>query len=387
MEITNLDNVRKRRLRGGIVGGGKGAFIGAIHRIAVELDGQAQIIAGAMSSDPEIARSSAEDWFLSRWYDSYEVMAQEEAAREDGIDFVIIVTPNHLHVPVAKAFLQAGIHVMCDKPVAVSLAEAESLAAVVETSGSLFGLTHTYTGYPSMREARQLIADGALGQLRKVLVEYQQDWLMEPLEQDPAAKQAQWRTDPARAGISCCVGDIGSHAANLLEFVSGKQIESLCADLSAFVPGRQLDDDANMLLRLKGGAKGVLSCSQVACGEENNLNIRVYGDKAGLEWHQQEPNTLLFKPAGQPWQKLRTGVNLQSEQAQRLTRTPGGHPEGYLEAFANLYQLFLSDVRHALQDEPLSGGYPTINDGLRGMRFIEQAVASSKAGSIWKEIP
>lgn len=376
----------KRRLRGGIVGGGRGAFIGAIHRIAAELDGQAQIVAGAMSSNPDTARESAEDWYLERWYDSYQTMAKEEAAREDGIDFVMVVTPNHMHAPVAKAFLEAGIHVMCDKPLAFSVDEAEELAAVADKATALFGLTHTYTGYPAVREARQLVAQGVLGDVRKVLVEYQQDWLMEPLENDPGAKQAQWRTDPERAGISCCVGDIGSHAANLLEYVTGEKIVSLCADLSAFVPGRQLDDDANMLVRMEKGGKGTLVCSQIACGEENALTLRIYGSKAGIEWHQQEPNTLLFKPAGQPWQRLRTSVSLASPEARAVTRTPGGHPEGYLEAFAALYKLFLADVRRALAGEAPEGGYPTVADGVRGMRFIARAVVSSQAGSRWVEV-
>lgn len=383
MEINSSENGSHRRLRAGIVGGGRGAFIGAIHRIAVQLDGQAEIVAGAMSSSADIARESAEEWYLSRSYDSYETMAKEEAAREDGIDFVMVVTPNHLHAPVAKAFLQAGIHVMCDKPLAFSLAEAEELATCVNQSKALFGLTHTYTGYPAIREARALISAGDLGEIRKVMVEYNQDWLMTPLEQDPEAKQAAWRVDPDRAGISCCVGDIGSHAANLLEFVSGQEIVSLCSDLSAFVEGRKLDDDANMLVRMSGGAKGTLVCSQVACGEENNLNIRIWGTKAGLEWHQQQPNTLIYKPAGQPWQHLRTGSSLKRTADKGFTRTPGGHPEGYLEAFANLYALFIADIKRLIDQQPIQGGYPTVEDGVRSMRFISKAVESSTNNNSW----
>ncbi|TXS91866.1 Gfo/Idh/MocA family oxidoreductase [Parahaliea maris] len=386
MDITNTNPGSNRRLRGGIVGGGRGAFIGAVHRIAVELDGQAQVVAGAMSSTAETARTSAEDWFLSRWYDDFETMAQQEAAREDGIDFVMIVTPNHLHAKAAKAFLRAGIHVMCEKPLAFTVEEAEELAAVARESRVLFGLTHTYTGYPAVREARQMVLDDELGEIRKVLVEYQQDWLMDAVEEDPEAKQAQWRVDPECAGISCCVGDIGSHAANLVEFVTGRNIASICADLTAFVPGRLLDDDANMLLRLQGGGKGTLTCSQVACGEENNLSLRVYGSKGGLEWHQQEPNTLIFKPAGQPWQYLRTSVSLKSVAAAEVTRTPGGHPEGYLEAFANLYRLFLADVRRFIDGTPPVGGYPSIDEGVHGMRFIARAVESSNANSSWVEV-
>lgn len=375
-----------RRLRVGIVGGGRGAFIGAVHRIAAELDGQAEIVAGAMSSSAETAESSARDWYLHRWYDDYEAMAKTEAERKDGIDFVIIVTPNHLHIPVAKVFMAAGIHVLCDKPLAFSLAEAEEFADFAARHDVLFGLTHTYTGYPAIREARELVSAGELGDLRKVIVEYQQDWLMDPVEQDPDNKQAQWRVDPSRAGISCCVGDIGTHAANLLEFVCADEISALCADLTAFVEGRQLDDDANMLLRLKNGGKGLLSCSQIACGEENSLSIRIYGTKAALEWHQQEPNTLTLKPAGQPWQRLRTGVSFKSAAAALATRTPGGHPEGYLEAFANLYKLFQDDVRRCLNGEPTQGGYPSVADGVRGMRFISTAVESAAAGSVWLDM-
>ncbi len=385
-EIVKPLSGSKRRLRAGIVGGGRGAFIGAVHRIAAQLDGEAEVVAGAMSATPETARQSAEDWYLSRWYDNFETMATAEAAREDGIDFVMIVTPNHMHAPIAKAFLAAGIHVMCDKPLAFSLAEAEELAVVAKQSDALFGLTHTYTGYPTVREARELIRNGELGDIRKVLVEYQQDWLMDAAENDPQAKQAQWRTDPKRAGISCCVGDIGSHAANLVEFVTDQPIQSICADLTAFVPGRQLDDDANILLRLAGGGKGILTCSQIACGEENNLTLRVYGSKAGIEWHQQEPNTLIFKPAGQPWQTLRTSVSLRSDEANAVTRTPGGHPEGYLEAFANLYRLFMADIKRVIDRESVVGGYPTIEDGVRGMRFIAKSVESSLANASWVEV-
>jgi len=371
-----------RRARAGIVGGGRGAFIGAVHRIAAELDAGALVVAGALSSDPELARASAQDWLLERSYDSYVEMARAEAARADGIDFVIVATPNHLHAPVASVFLEHGIAVVCDKPLAHSLSEAEALAALVARSGLPFALTHNYTGYPMVREARERVRAGALGAIRKVLVEYQQDWLMEPLERT-GQKQAHWRTDPARAGAGGCIGDIGTHAANLLEFVTGRQILALCADLTSFVPGRALDDDANILLRLEGGAKGTLSCSQVACGEENALSIRVYGTAAGLEWHQQEPNTLLFKPAHQPWARLRTASAGNSERARAATRIPAGHPEGYLEAFAVLYREFIADLRRRARGEPLLGGYPTVEDGLRGMRFIASAVESSRRGGQW----
>jgi predicted dehydrogenase len=383
------DGTRKdssaRRLRAGIVGGGRGAFIGAVHRIAAELDGQALVVAGAMSADARTARSSAAAWYLERSYDAYTAMAREEAARADGIDFVIIATPNNMHYPVARAFLEAGIHVVCDKPLAFTVEESEQLVALVETGKPLFALTHNYTGYPAVRQARALVHEGALGDLRKVLVEYNQDWLMTPLELS-GNKQAQWRTDPARAGVSCCVGDIGSHAENLLEFISGQQITSLCADLSSFVAGRRLDDDANILVRLSGGAKGTLVCSQVACGEENALSIRLYGSKGGLEWRQQEPNTLIFKPPGAPWQYLRTGKNFPDAAASAATRTPAGHPEGYLEAFAVIYRDFIADVRRVQRDEPAQRNYPSVRDGLRGLRFIAQSVASSQRGAVWLEL-
>ncbi len=375
-------NAEGRRLRAGIVGGGRGAFIGPIHRIAAELDGQALVVAGAMSSDPVSARASAADWYLERSYASFEEMARQEAARDDGIDFVIVATPNHLHYPVAKAFLEAGIHVVCDKPLAANPEEGERLADLVSRGKVLFALTHAYAGYPLVRHARELVRQGALGDIRKVLVEYLQDWLMTPLERT-GNRQAAWRTDPARAGISLAVGDIGTHAEHLLAFVTGLAIESLCADLSSVVPGRSLDDDANILLRLDNGAKGVLVCSQIACGEENDLNLRVYGSKASLEWRQQEPNTLLFKPAGAPWQRLRAGQPYLASDAKVATRTPPGHPEGYLEAFATLYKLFIADVRRVARGEPPEGGYPTVHDGLRGLRFVSKAIESSARGAQW----
>lgn len=374
-----------RRLRAGIVGGGHGAFIGSVHRTAAELDGQAQVVAGAMSSDPRTARESAAAWFLERAYTSYQQMASDEAAAQDGIDFVIIATPNDLHCPVAKAFLAAGIHVICDKPLALTLSEGEQLARLVESGTTLFALTHNYTGYPAVRQARDMVRSGQLGEMRKVMVEYTQDWLMEPVE-NRGNKQAAWRTDPARAGLSGCVGDIGTHAQNLLEFVTGCEIEALCADLSCMVPGRRLDDDAGILLRLRGAAKGTLVCSQVACGEENRLSIRVYGSRAGLEWHQQDPNTLIYKPAHGPWERLLTGQGYLSPAARAATRLPAGHPEGYLEAFANIYRAFMDDVRRVNDGHAPVRDYPGIPEGLRGLRFIAQAVASSQAGSVWLQL-
>jgi predicted dehydrogenase len=373
------------RLHAGIVGGGRGAFIGAVHRIAAELDGAALVVAGAMSADPQTARDSAAAWNLERCYDSYHEMARAEAARQDGIDFVIIATPNHLHLPVARAFLEAGIHVVCDKPLTATLPEGEQMLQLVQQSKALFALTHNYTGYAAVRQARAMIRDGLIGDIRKVLVEYQQDWLMDALELR-GNKQAAWRTDPARAGPSGCLGDIGTHAENLLQFITGLPIRALCADLSSFVPGRRLEDDANLLLRLEGGAKGTMVCSQIACGEENNLAIRIYGNKAGLEWHQQEPNTLLHKPAGEPWRLLRAAHSYLDASAQSSTRTPAGHPEGYLEAFANIYRAFIADVLQVQAGHAPRGGYPTAQDGVRGLRFVAAALESAKLGSQWVEV-
>ena len=375
----------QRRLRAGIVGGGRGSFIGSVHRIAAELDGQAQVVAGAMSSDPRIARESAAQWFLERSYASYEEMAAAEAADANGIDFAIVATPNDLHYPVARAFLEADIHVICDKPLALTVAEGEELVRLVEAGPTLFALTHPYTGYPAIRQARELVRGGRLGEIRLCLIEYTQDWLMEPLERR-GNKQAAWRMDPARAGLGGCVADIGTHAANLLEYVTDRPIEAVCADLSSVVEGRRLDDDAHMLLRLAGGAKGTLVCSQIACGEENRLSLRVYGSQAGLEWQQEEPNTLLFKPAGRPWERWRTGHSYMGSTARAATRLPPGHPEGYLEAFANIYRGFMQDVRRVASGQPPVRDYPGVHEGLRGLRFVAQAVASSHTGSLWQRL-
>lgn len=370
------------RLRAGIVGGGRGSFIGGVHRIAAQLDGEALVVAGALSSNPTIAHESAAAWYLERSYESFTEMARAEAALPDGIDFVIVATPNHLHYPVARAFLEAGIHVVCDKPLAFSVAEGEALAALVDQCTPLFGLTYNYTGYAAVRQAREMTRRGDLGRLRKVLVEYNQSWLTDPIERS-GSKQAAWRTDPGRAGVGGCVGDIGSHAEHLLQFVTGERITALCADLSSFVPGRVLDDDANMLIRLEGGAKGTLVCSQVASGEENNLSIRVYGEKAGLEWRQQEPNSLIYKPSDQPWQTLRAGSAYLSAPAQAASRIPAGHPEGYLEAFAVIYREFIADVRRVRLGETPRRDYATVHDGLRGLRFVATAVESSRRGGTW----
>ena len=375
-------DISQRKLRAGIVGGGQGSFIGAVHRIACELDGQAEVIAGAMSANPQRAANSAKAWYLQSSYASFKEMAEAEANRPDGIDFVMVTTPNHLHYPVARAFLEHGIHVVCDKPMTFDLAEAQELAQLVEQSKLVFALTHNYTGYPAVRHARSLVQQGAIGTIRKALVEYVQDWLMEAQELK-GNKQAEWRTDPARSGIAGSIGDIGTHAENLLNYITGLNITALCADLTSFIEGRRLDDDANMLLRLENGGKGVLTCSQIAAGEENALSIRIYGTKAGLEWHQMEPNTLIFKQPGQPRQLLRTNMPYMSDESKALTRVPAGHPEGYLEAFANIYKLAIADIRRVESGEQARGGYPTVYDGLRGMRFISRVVESSQKGAVW----
>ncbi|HEX6485060.1 MAG TPA: Gfo/Idh/MocA family oxidoreductase [Ktedonobacteraceae bacterium] len=375
-------DILHRKLRAGIVGGGQGSFIGAVHRRGAELDGEAEVMAGAMSADPQRAEASAQTWYLKRSYKSFEEMAETEARLPDGIDFVMVTVPNHLHYQVARTFLEHGIHVVCDKPMTFNLEEAQSLVALVEQKKLIFALTHNYTGYPAVRHARHLVRSGAIGTIRKVLVEYVQDWLMEPVER-AGNKQAVWRTDPTRSGMAGAVGDIGTHAENLLEFITGLKIAALCADLTAFIEGRQLDDDANMLLRLENGGKGILTCSQIAAGEENALSIRIYGSKAGLEWHQMEPNTLQFKQPGQPLQLLRTGLTYMSDDAKAATRLPAGHPEGFLEAFANIYRMAIADIRRVESDAAPEGGYPTVYDGFRGMQFITRAVESSQKGAVW----
>jgi predicted dehydrogenase len=375
-------DVSNRRLRAGIVGGGIGAFIGAVHRLAVEMDGQAAVVAGAMSTDPQRAIASAKAWYLDRSYADFEEMAKVEASRDDGIDFVMITTPNHMHFPVAKAFLEQGIHVVSDKPMTFSLEEAQELVKIVERSNLVYALTHNYTGYPAVRQARYMVQQGELGDIRKVLVEYIQDWLMTAQEKT-GNKQASWRTDPTKSGIAGCVGDIGTHAENLMEFITGLKIKALSADLSTFVEGRLLDDDANMLLRFDNGGKGILTCSQIAAGEENALSIRIYGSKAGLEWHQEDPNRLIFMQPGKPREILTRNQAYTSDDSKAASRTPPGHPEGYFEAFANIYKMAIADIRRVESGEKAQGGYPTVYDGLRGMQFITRAVESSQRGGVW----
>ena len=380
-----------RKIRFGMVGGGRGAFIGALHRIAAAIDGQIELVCGAFSSDPQRSKDSGADLFLppDRCYGTYEEMIRAEAKLPLGerMDFMAIVTPNHMHFPPAKMALEAGFHVLSDKPATFSLDEAKKLAAIVKKSGQLYGLTHNYTGYPLVKEARDMVAAGKLGKIRKVVVEYPQGWLATRLEASDQ-KQAAWRTDPKRSGAAGCIGDIGTHAENLAEYITGLSLSELAADLTAFVKGRKLDDDGNVLLRFKGGAKGVLHSSQISVGEENNLTIRVWGEKGGLEWHQNEPNTLLAKWPDQPMQILRTGNGYLGKNAASATRTPPSHPEGYLEAFANIYKNFAGAVRARLDGKKLAkndpaNDYPKIEDGVRGMAFIEAVVKSSKANAAW----
>ena len=367
-----------------MVGGGQGAFIGAVHRMAAALDGQIELVCGAFSSDPERSKASGAALFLpaDRVYGSYEEMILAEKKLHEGerMDFLAIVTPNHVHFGPAKMALEHGFHVVCDKPLCFSIAEALELEGLVERSGLLFALTHNYTGYPMVKQARAMIKAGEIGSIRKVVAEYPQGWLSTFLEGSDQ-KQASWRTDPARSGIAGAMGDIGTHAENLAEYITGLQIASLCADLSSFVPGRQLDDDGNVLLRFNNGAKGILYASQIAAGEENNLKIRVYGEKGGLEWSQMEPNTLIVRWLDKPTQLLRTGVGPLHPAANAHARIPSGHPEGYLEAFANIYRNFAHCLKARLTGiapDPLMEDFPSVHDGVRGMRFIEKVVESSK---------
>lgn len=368
-------------IRLGMVGGGQGAFIGAVHRFAARLDGDFRLVAGALSADPARAQASAEALGLARSYADYRLMAQREARRADGVQAVAIVTPNHMHAGPAIEFLKRGIHVICDKPLTATMAEAKKLAKAAETSKALFILTHNYTGYPLVRQARALVARGDLGTIRLVQVEYVQDWLT----QETHSKQADWRTDPARSGLGGALGDIGTHAYNLAAFVSGMEPERLAADTSAFVPGRLLDDNAHVMLRYAGGAKGMLWASQVAPGHENGLRLRIYGDRGGLEWGQENPNQLWFAPFGEAKRLLtRNGPGTTPESA-RVSRIPPGHPEGYLEAFATIY----AEAAHAIRAHQAGAAvpgdvvYPTLADGLRGMRFVEACVQSARRDAAW----
>lgn len=379
-------------MRMGMVGGGKDAFIGSVHRMAAIMDGEIELVCGAFSSNPERSKASGEALYLpqDRVYKNFEEMIEKEKELPEGerMDFISIVTPNFMHFPPAKMALENGFPVVCDKPLALNLEEAKELEKIVEETGLLFALTHNYTGYPMVKQARDMVKAGKFGKIRKVVVEYPQGWL----SQDISNKQADWRKDPAKAGISCCMGDIGTHAENLAEFITGQQIEEMCADLSIFVDGRPLDDDGNVLLRFNGGAKGILHASQISAGEENPLNIRVYGEKGGLEWHQMEPNTLKLKWLDKPTELYRTGTghDVLTEAANYHTRIPAGHPEGYLEAFANIYRNFARALRDQLEGNetnPQNLDFPTVKDGVRGMVFIDSVVASSNSDEKWYKVP
>ncbi|WP_093017223.1 Gfo/Idh/MocA family protein [Variovorax sp. OV700] len=379
-----------RKLRCAMVGGGRDAFIGAVHRKAMALDGQIELVAGALSSSPEKARASGRDLGLAdeRNHRDWQSMLADELKRppEERIDFVSIVTPNHVHFPVAEAFAEAGFHVVCDKPLVHTRAQAEALVATVKRQGTVFGVTYNYTGYPMVRQAREMVRSGQLGELRKVVVEYNQGWLASHVEGSGSNKQADWRTDPARSGAAGAIGDIGSHAENLVASVTGLEIESLCADLSALVPGRMLDDDGSLLLRFNGGARGVLIASQINTGLENDLRLRVSGALGTLEWRQERPSELLHLPHDGPKRILTRGSPWLCESAQRASRLPAGHPEGFIEAFANIYGGVVADIRARLAGiaaDPLAADYPRVEDGARGVRFIERTVASSASEAKW----
>ena len=378
-----------RRMRIGMVGGGKDAFIGGVHRIALRLDGNYELVAGSFSSNFDNSKETGKDLGLAedRIYETYQEMAEKESARSDGIHVVAIVTPNHLHVPIAKIFAEKGIHIICDKPLALSSEETIELKNIVENNKIIFALTHNYTGYPMVRHARSLIQKNDLGSIRVVQAEYPQDWLTTKAE-DSGLKQAEWRTDPKRSGDGGCIGDIGTHAFNLIRFITGLEVDELSADIHTFVKGRLLDDNAQIMLRFKGGAKGAIWSSQVAVGNENNLKIRVFGENGGLEWRQEDPNYLYYTKFGHPTHKITRGSGSASEEANEVTRIPPGHPEGYLEGFANIY----SDVYKRLfaqtnnQDYDQSNDcYPTIYDGVEGMRFIETVLESNNNNSKWVE--
>ena len=386
MAIEGKADTAGWRIRLGMVGGGRDAFIGGVHRIAARLDDKFELVAGALSSTPEKSQASGADLGLdpSRVYDDFRQMAIREARLKTGIEAVAIVTPNHMHVPAAKEFLRRGIHVICDKPLASRLFDAKTLASAAARADALFVLTHNYTGYPMVRQARELVADGELGEIRVVQVEYPQDWLSERLE-ETGMKQAAWRTDPERSGAGGSTGDIGTHAYNLARFVTGLELEELCADLHCFVEGRALDDNGHVMLRFKGGAKGMLWCSQVAPGNENALRIRVYGTRGGLSWEQENPNYLWVTPLGEPKRLITRGGAGARDVANRVSRIPPGHPEGYLEGFANIYSEAAEAILAHREGRKLADDvmFPGISDGVEGMAFVDACVRSSKMGARW----
>lgn len=379
----------KRKLRMGMIGGGKDAFIGAVHRLAANMDGLIELSAGALSVNPEVGYESGKMLFLpdNRIYNNYEEMLTKESElpSDEKIDFVTIVTPNFAHFAPAMMALDKGFNVVIEKPMTLTLEEAKELHAKVEETGLTLCLTHTYSGYPMVKQAKQMVSEGKLGAIRKIVVEYPQGWLSTLSEREGNA-QAAWRTDPSKTGKSGCMGDIGTHAAHLAEYISGLKITKICADLNIVVPGRAIDDDGNVLLKFDNGANGVLVASQIAAGEENALKIRVYGEKGGLEWHQMEPNTMIVRWLDTPAQIYRTGNGYMDSFAKHNTRTPGGHPEGYLEAFANIYKNFALTVDAKLNNEQPTAemlDFPGTSDGIRGMAFIENVVASGQSDQKW----
>lgn len=386
MVATISGKEQPRRIRLGMVGGGRDAFIGAVHRIAARMDDDFEFVAGALSSTPEKSEASGRELGLApdRIYGSFKDMAKREARLKNGIEAVSIATPNHMHYAVAREFLKRGIHVICDKPMTATLREAKQLMVLAERSGAVFVLTHNYTGYPMVRQARDMVASGELGEIRVVQVEYPQDWLTEKIE-ETGQKQADWRTDPARSGPGGCIGDIGTHAYNLACFVTGLDVESLCAELTTFVPGRRVDDNVQVMLRFAGGARGMLWASQIAPGNENALRLRVYGTKGGLEWAQEDPNRLSFTPFRQPEQTITRAGSGATLPAARVSRIPAGHPEGYLEAFANIYTEAARAIRAARTGDEPDGEvvYPTARDGLAGVAFIDACLRSSRKGGVW----
>jgi predicted dehydrogenase len=389
MSPVNLQPTIRRRLRLGMVGGGPGAFIGAVHRIAARLDDRYELVAAALTSDAARNRAAADELHIPRSYGNFQEMADAEKERQDRIDVVAIVTPNYLHFAPAKAFLEAGIHVICDKPVTTALADAQKLAEVVKRTGLIFGLTHNYTGYPMVRQAREMVRDGALGTLRVIQVEYAQDWLTTKVEAT-GQKQAEWRTDPARSGPAGSLGDIGTHAFNIATFVSGLACTEVAADLTAFVPGRRLDDNVQLLLRYDKNVRGMLWASQVAPGNDNHLGLRIYGDKAGLAWSQEKANELLFTPYGEPPRTIARNGAGSLPVAAHASRLPSGHPEGYLEGFAQLYTDLAEQIHARVenrQPDIAAMLVPGIRDGVEGLRFIAAVLASSQNNSAWTPLP
>jgi len=393
IEASKSDSV-SAKIRLGMVGGGQGAFIGAVHRMAARLDDHYDLVAGALSSTPDKSKASGVALGLDpdRCYGSFAEMAEKEAARSDGIEAVSIVTPNHVHFAAAKAFLERGIHVICDKPLTSNLDDARKLKEVADNSKALFILTHNYTGYPMVRHARELVQTGVLGDLRLVQMEYPQDWLAEPVEQT-GAKQAVWRTDPAQSGVGGSTGDIGTHAYNLGSFISGLELEELAADVHTFVEGRRLDDNAHVMMRFKAKgaempAKGLLWCSQVATGNENGLKVRIYGTKAGIEWTQADPNYLWFTKLGEPKQLITRGGAGAGSAASRVTRIPSGHPEGYLEAFATIYSEAAAAIQAARSGATVDPAvvYPTVDDGVKGVAFVTACIESSRKNGAWVKV-